>query len=364
MIGICGKDIRCLSDNTGETCFALGGSYCRQVSRGDFGIPAMSELMHHAAQPQPGYPQNNNDQTNRKSHNLESDNQDDHNLGYNSDDNYSRTNDYEAAAQDPDDLGPIEDHDFALDLIDYGAHQDAKEGNRYDSGDGFMIQTIAQTDEVLTATLQAEREIASAPLHVILNRQGHCLIRRNAKLRMVRQHRTFFQKVVARCKNRTIPLVYAEGALFPDVFYYSTSGGAILGALPTALWTDCRTLAKYGIASMRSHACQRLQDGALLTSTDSRYHFLEMDNLVNLNLRGQDTRLVLHRGFAERQSPNEGVTWRQQEGTEELYQDNVENHSNVHKLSCLIDEKDCRLVLHPKLQSKNLSRPWCTSQMD
>jgi hypothetical protein len=61
---------------------------------------------------------------------------------------------------------------------------------------------------------------------------------------------------------------------------------------------------------MCSHACQRLQDGALLTSTDSRYHFTEMDCLVNVGLRGQDARLVLHRVFAERQSPNEGVTWR------------------------------------------------------
>ena len=101
-----------------------------------------------------------------------------------------------------------------------------------------MIQTVAQTNEVLTAALEAEQEIASAPLHVTLNRQGHCLVRRNAKLRMVRQHRTFFQKVVARCKGRTVPLVYAEGALFPDIFYYSTSSGAVLGALPTALWTD------------------------------------------------------------------------------------------------------------------------------
>jgi hypothetical protein len=90
---------------------------------------------------------------------------------------------------------------------------------------------------------------------------------------------------------------------------------------------------------MRSHACQRIQDPALLTSTDSRYHFCQMDCLVNLALQGKDSRLVLHRGFAEKQSPNEGVVWREQEGTEKLYEDDVENHSNVHKLSRLIEEQ-------------------------
>jgi hypothetical protein len=58
-----------------------------------------------------------------------------------------------------------------------------------------------------------------------------------------------------------------------------------------------------------------------------------MDCFVNLALRGNDSRLVLHRGFNERQNPNKGVVWKEKEEMEELYKDDVENHSNVHKLS-------------------------------
>lgn len=89
---------------------------------------------------------------------------------------------------------------------------------------------------------------------------------------------------------------------------------------------------------MHSHALTRINDPSLLTSTDSRYHFTMMDALVNLALRGQDSRLVLHRGFAERQDANEGVAFKGTEDTEELYADDVENHANVHKLSRLIQE--------------------------
>jgi hypothetical protein len=71
-----------------------------------------------------------------------------------------------------------------------------------------------------------------------------------------------------------------------------------------------------------------------------------MDCLVNLALRGHDSRLVLHRGFAE------GVVWKENEGMEELYEDDVENHSNVHKLSRLIEESPARSFSIPKAAIK------------
>jgi hypothetical protein len=141
---------------------------------------------------------------------------------------------------DADELGPIEAHDFVLDLIDYGNNGSNEEyelamTEDEERDDLFFIRTLAQNEEILQATLIAEEEIASAPLHVQLNGQGHCLIRKNAKLRMLRQHKSFFQRIVARCKGRTIPLVYAEGALFPDIFFFSTDTGAILGATNSSL---------------------------------------------------------------------------------------------------------------------------------
>jgi hypothetical protein len=203
--------------------------------------------------------------------------------------------------------------------------------------------TVAQNEEHLIVELHDPetddgKEVLSIPLHVFLNRQGHCLVRRNAKLRPTRRHKAFLQRMVARCKGKCIPLLYAEGSMFPDIFYYSLKEGAVLGALPTAFWTDHHTLARHGIGSMRSHACIRINDPGLLTCTDSRYHFLSMDTLINLGLRGNDSRLLLHRGFAESQGKNEGVAVRVEDGTEELYDDNVDNRSNVYKLSRLCEE--------------------------
>ena len=245
---------------------------------------------------------------------------------------------------DVDELGPTDTYDFGIDLLNAEENEDDWQNptSQYQQEEDVWQNpfqcTEAQHDDVLQAALIAEEEIASAPLHVQLNRQGHCLVRRNAKLRMCNRHKAFFQRFVARSKGKTVPLLYSEGTVFPDIFYYSTESGDVLGAIPTALWADSTTLSRYGIASMKSHAQVRIGDPTLLTSTDSRYHFMELDILSNLGLRGNDSRVVLHRGFAEKQGKNEGVAWRKQEGGEELYHENAETHSNVYKLSRLVAE--------------------------
>lgn len=63
-----------------------------------------------------------------------------------------------------------------------------------------------------------------------------------------------------------------------------------------------------------------------------------MDELVNLGLRGKDTRLILHRGFADEQGPG-GVKFRSSSDAAELYGESAENHANVHKLSALVCER-------------------------
>jgi hypothetical protein len=178
----------------------------------------------------------------------------------------------------------------------------------------------------------------STPLYVVLNEQGHLLTRYGSKLRMKKKHRAYYQKLIATSNAATIPLVYAEALLFPDIFWYSLNDGTIPGAFPTALWSDMDTLKRLGIAPMRDHARTRLNNPSQLCSTDPRYHFLQFDILMNLGLRGKDTRLVLHRGFADNQG-KDGVKFRDTSDSAELYGEATENHANVHKLAALVGER-------------------------
>ena len=234
------------------------------------------------------------------------------------------------------DLGPCDGYEYPGQLF--------PELEQYDSDDNEDIQDMNMPLQLTThaaADMQdvefnAPEEIASCPLHILLNQQGHLLVRKKSKLRMNRRHANFFQRIVSTTKGKTLPLAYAEALLFPDIFFFATKEGSILGAIPTALWTDETTLKMLGIASMRKHAKARLSDPATLCSTDSRYHFMTFDCLVNLGMRGNDSRLILHRGFASKQN-GDGVTFNTSDNAE-LYTDTEENHSNVHKLASLIAE--------------------------
>ena len=85
---------------------------------------------------------------------------------------------------------------------------------------------------------------------------------------------------------------------------------------------------------MQNHSKTRLSDPSILCSTDSRYHFMMFDCLVNLGLRGHDSRLILHRGFADKQDKDD-VSFNQN-NSDSMYGDNVEDKTNVHKLASLI----------------------------
>jgi predicted GIY-YIG superfamily endonuclease len=191
--------------------------------------------------------------------------------------------------------------------------------------------------EPLHLVLDEGKDVPAAPLHVLLNSQGHLLVRQNAKLRLSRRHASFFQGIAANAPRKTFPLAYAEAMLKPSIFYMDLPDGTIPGAIPTGLWADNAFLKKLGIASMREHITTRIQNPALLCSTDTQYHFLLLDKLINLGMRGNDSRLILHRGLAESQK-NEGASFRTKEGNEELRGENVEDQSNVHKLAALIAE--------------------------
>jgi hypothetical protein len=216
--------------------------------------------------------------------------------------------------------------------------QDSSEDMKEDELDDNGIPHTSSGVEGLHVMVEYGNDKFSTPLYIVLNEQGHLLTRYGSKLRMRKKHRAYYQKLIATSKATTIPLVYAEALLFPDIFWYSLDDGTIPGAFPTALWSDMDTLKRLGIAPMRDHARTRLNNPSQLCSTDPRYQFLQFDILMNLGLRGKDTRLILHRGFADNQG-KDGVRFRDSSDSAELYGEASENHANVHKLAALVGER-------------------------
>jgi hypothetical protein len=159
---------------------------------------------------------------------------------------------------------------------------------------------------------------------------------------MNKLHRSICEKIVSTSASKVVPLVYAEAQLFPTIFWWSFQDGSIAGALPTALWADKSTLAKFGLGSMREHAQMRISNPAIPTSVDPSYHFMLLDQLTNLGACGKHTRTVLHRGFADHQR-KDGISFREHSADggdcSEMYGETNENHANVHKLSALVNER-------------------------
>lgn len=176
-------------------------------------------------------------------------------------------------------------------------------------------------------------------LYVIFNQHGNVLTRARSKAKMSKTHQALCQRIVANSTSKVVPLVYAEAQLFPSIFWQSMEDGTIPGALPTALWSDASYLKQLRIASLRSHSKNRITNPRLLCSTDPSYQFMSMDLLVNLAARQKDTRIILHRGFADNQG-TDGIKFKEKCDTAELYGESTENHANVHKLSALVQERN------------------------
>jgi hypothetical protein len=145
--------------------------------------------------------------------------------------------------------------------------------------------------------------------HVILNHYGHMLIRRKGACSGTLSQRHFLQRLVGCYPGKSIPLVYPEAMLFPDLFYTDRNGTDLVGAVPAALLHDDRWLRANGFESLQNHFQNRLSHPGLLTSSNPKYHFFAFDALCNLGLRGCDSRIILRRGFAELQGQG-GVAFR------------------------------------------------------
>jgi hypothetical protein len=131
-------------------------------------------------------------------------------------------------------------------------------------------------------------------------------------------------------KWHSIPLVNLEGMMFPSIFWKDTINSSLIGAIPSSLLTDSQQCRKHhGFASVMDHLRSRIKNPSLRTSTDPWYIFHAFDCFANINLRGEDSRVVLNRGFVESQGGG-GV---RPNRSKYFNTDSIDSHPVVNQLS-------------------------------
>ena len=203
---------------------------------------------------------------------------------------------------------------------------------------------------LIPTTLEAEDEngieggFGVVGTSVLLNKCGTILVRRDTQLQATRREKNLLERVVARKDIGTVPLLYLEGILFPSIFWslsHSTDGG-ILGSMPTSLFCQNGTRKRFGVASMADHAKARLKSVSNCASTNPRYLTFLFDSLANGALEGQDTRVVLSRGFEESMGP---AGMRIRNKGDDLYSDTIDNRQCVHDLTASERDKPSDLFV-------------------
>lgn len=176
----------------------------------------------------------------------------------------------------------------------------------------------------------------SVPGHVILNNCGSCLIQQNHQLKGTKYQQAFLQQIVSTSKGHAVPLVYPEAMLMPSIFWRDTADGSLVGALPAAVMASKAECKVFGIASMQEHIQSQLTNPSLRCSTDPHYIFYAYDCVANINLRGEDTRIILNHGFVESQ----GKGGLKVNCSGEFNTDAVDSHLVVNRLAAAMGEKN------------------------
>ena len=171
--------------------------------------------------------------------------------------------------------------------------------------------------------------------HIVLNAVGSCLIRRDRPITTRRYQAAFLERMVSTSEGHSVPLVYPEAMMYPSIFWKDTHDGSQVGSIPSALLNDCRHCNGHGFASLTNHLRARLTNPSLRTSTDPRYIFHAFDCFANLNLRGEDSRVILNRGFIENKTTG-GVKGNR---SEHFNTDSIDSRPVVNKLSAAIAEE-------------------------
>lgn len=177
---------------------------------------------------------------------------------------------------------------------------------------------------------------------VLLNKFGTVLVRRDNRLQATKRERNLVERVVSVKDMGSIPLVYLEGILFPSIFWCQprSAAGGLLGAIPTALFCQKSTQARYKIASVAKHARVRLKAIGNTASTNSNYLSFLFDSIANGALGGKDSRIALCRGFEDSMGAA-GLRVKNQD--DDFYTDTIDNRQTCHNLCA--GEKDLPTTL-------------------
>ena len=204
-----------------------------------------------------------------------------------------------------------------------------------DDGDRSIVDGFLTTNAGRSA-YDVVAGSGTVPGHVILNNCGSCLIRRNRQLKGTRYQQAFLQQIVSTTKGHAVPLVYPEAMLFPSIFWRDTADGSLVGALPAAVMASKSECRMFGIASMQEHIQSRLSNPSLRCSSDPRYVFYAYDCVANISLRGEDTRIILSRGFVESQ----GTGGLKANRSREFNTDAVDSRPVVNRLAAAMGERN------------------------
>jgi len=181
------------------------------------------------------------------------------------------------------------------------------------------------------------------PGHVILNNLGSLLVRKDKKLKGTTRQRNFLQRIASTSPGRCVPLLYPEACVFPGQFWTDAgvqSGGTIPGALPCSFLCNDTQMAAQGMASIGDHMRCRLSNTSLLSSTDPRYICYAFDSMVNLGLRGEDSRVILSRGFANKQG-RDGIKG-DKDSHRRFDTDTTDSRPTVHRLAAAVGQEQAR----------------------
>ena len=121
------------------------------------------------------------------------------------------------------------------------------------------------------------------------------------------------------------------------------------------MYNDQKQNELLGFASLEQHLQTRLKDSSLLTSTDPRYVQYVFDTIFNLQLRVNDTRIVLNRGWSEAARQRKNVH-AMREGA--IFFDQCDSRKNVNELGAALKERPatyfftytCGQSTHPGLR--------------
>ena len=151
----------------------------------------------------------------------------------------------------------------------------------------------------------------------ILNNVGSLLTRSHYDIKSSRYVNHHIQKLCSVTAATSIPLLYAEGMLFPSIFWKSARDKcSIIGAIPSSLLNA--NIKREGFASIEEHIRTRITSSICATSTDPRYISHCYDVTANMAASQSDTRLIIERGLTVPDSKKDNLGVRGQNDSELL----------------------------------------------